>query len=167
MGYWIKGMALNRRWRKDGVFMFLKAQFSAQIASTLDFMVAVILANVFDLYYVYATFVGAIWGGGVNCVINYKWTFRCKGCKKTHVAVKYILVWLVSLFLNTWGTYLLTELLANKVWLGAGSAYPSNMLFVVPRMIVAFLVALGWNYNMQRIFVYKSHDMKGLFGKKN
>lgn len=151
---------------KGSIFTFLKAQFSAQIASILDFLVAVVLANVFDLYYLYATFIGAVFGGSVNCVVNYKWTFKSKGCKKRHVAVKYIFVWIVSLLLNTWGTYFLTKYLTNKVWLGTVSGYPSNALFIIPRIIIALLVAFFWNYNMQRVFVYKSHDMKSFLKKK-
>ena len=75
--------------QKGGIFMFLRAQLSAQMATIADFLVTILLVRLFDVYYVYATLAGAIYGGIVNCVINYKWTFKSKG-KKTHVAVKFM-----------------------------------------------------------------------------
>ena len=95
--------------------MFLRAQLSAQMATIADFLVTILLVRLFDVYYVYATLAGAIYGGIVNCVINYKWTFKSKG-KKTHIAVKFIIVWICSIWLNTWGTYTLTESLARIPW---------------------------------------------------
>ena len=46
---------------------------SAQIASAADFATTLFLVNLCGLYYVSATFVGALAGGIVNCCINYKW----------------------------------------------------------------------------------------------
>ena len=88
--------------------MFLRAQLSAQMATVTDFLVTILLVTWFDVYYVYATLAGAVYGGIVNCVINYKWTFKSHG-KKTHIAVKFVIVWLGSIWMNTWGTYALTE----------------------------------------------------------
>lgn len=68
--------------QKGGVFMFLRAQLSAQMATIADFLVTILLVRLFDVYYVYATLAGAIYGGIINCIINYKWTFKSKG-KKT------------------------------------------------------------------------------------
>ena len=76
--------------------MFLRAQLSAQMATIADFLVTILLVRLFDVYYVYATLAGAIYGGIINCIINYKWTFKSKG-KKTHVAVKFIIVWVCSI----------------------------------------------------------------------
>lgn len=101
--------------QKGGFFMFLRAQLSAQMATIADFLVTILLVRLFEVYYVYATLAGAVYGGIVNCVINYKWTFKSTG-KKTNVAVKFILVWVCSIWLNTWGTYALTESLAKIPW---------------------------------------------------
>lgn len=72
--------------------LFLKAMCSAQIASAVDFMATLALVNFCGLYYVYATFLGALSGGVVNCCINYKWVF-CVSSSKCHIALKYMLVW--------------------------------------------------------------------------
>ena len=58
--------------------MFIRAQFSSQVASTTDFLVTILLVKLFGVYYVYATFTGSVCGGIVNCIINYKWTFKSK-----------------------------------------------------------------------------------------
>lgn len=39
-------------------------------------------------------------------------------------------------------------------------------LFIIPKVIVAVIVALFWNYNMQRLFVYRNIDIRNLF-KRN
>ena len=123
--------------QKGGFFMFLRAQLSAQMATIADFLVTILLVRLFEVYYVYATLAGAVYGGIVNCVINYKWTFKSTG-KKTNVAVKFILVWVCSIWLNTWGTY-----------------------------AVAVIVALFWNYNMHRFFVYRNINIGSLFRKRD
>ena len=65
--------------QKGGFFMFLRAQLSAQMATIADFLVTILLVRLFEVYYVYATLAGAVYGGIVNCVINYKWTFKSTG----------------------------------------------------------------------------------------
>ena len=67
------------------------------------------LVKLSGLFYLYATFLGSVVGGVVNCVINYGWVFHADDCKKTHVALKYLFVWGGSILLNTWGTFALTE----------------------------------------------------------
>ena len=151
--------------QKGGVFMFLRAQLSAQMATIADFLVTILLVRLFDVYYVYATLAGAIYGGIINCIINYKWTFKSKG-KKTHVAVKFIIVWVCSIWLNTWGTYTLTESLAKIPWVRDTLSQYFGDFFIIPKVVVAVIVALFWNYNMQRFFVYRNIDIRSLF-KRN
>ena len=89
-------------WRHS-VWIFFKAQISAQFASFVDFLVTILLVKAFAVFYLYATFTGSVVGGIVNCAINYGWVFHAEDCKKTHVAVKYLFVWGGSIILNTWG----------------------------------------------------------------
>ena len=46
--------------QKGGIFMFLRAQLSAQMATIADFLVTILLVRLFEVYYVYATLAGAI-----------------------------------------------------------------------------------------------------------
>lgn len=130
---------------KHELLLFSKAQASAQLATLTDFGVSILLYEVFGVWYVAATFIGAVTGGIVNCMLNYRWVFGSDGQKKRYVALKYLLVWTGSILLNTAGTYVLTEL--------------SGHYFVIAKAIVSVAVALLWNYQMQRFFVYRNKHM--------
>ena len=145
--------------------MFLRAQLSAQMATIVDFFVTILLVSVSNIYYVYATFTGAVSGGVVNAMINYSWTFKSKG-KKKYVAIKYLIVWVGSIWLNTWGTYLLTECLSTIPWVKNTLIRHFGDFFIIPKIIVAVLVALLWNYNMQRFFVYRNIKFKDFLKRK-
>ncbi|OJU39488.1 MAG: CDP-alcohol phosphatidyltransferase [Bacteroidales bacterium 45-6] len=145
---------------KGGIFMFLRAQFASQVASITDFTVTIVLFKIFGLFYVYATFLGSVFGGIVNCVVNYRFTFKSSDVKMKHVAAKYLLVWVCSIFLNTYGTYLVTELLANFTWLREFLGHMFDDVFLVSKLFVSLLVGLLWNYNMQRFFVYRNYNIR-------
>jgi putative flippase GtrA len=151
--------------QKGGFFMFLRAQLSAQIATVIDFIVTILLVQLFNMYYVYATLTGAVYGGIVNCIVNYKWTFKSDG-KKRYVAFKFIIVWLCSVWLNTWGTYTLTESMSRIPWVRNTLSYYFNDFFIVPKIVVAIIIAIFWNYNMQRYFVYRDIHFRSLFKKR-
>lgn len=135
------------------IWTFCKAQMTAQLASIVDFAVSLFLAEVCNIWYVTATFLGALSGGITNCVSNYKWVFENEGLKKRNVAYKYFLVWTGSILLNTGGTYLLTEI--------------SGQYFIYAKLLVSVMVGLLWNYQLQRFFVYKdTHIIEKIKRKK-
>ncbi len=124
------------------IWTFSKAQFSAQIATIADFSISMVLAELIGIYYVWASFSGALSGGIVNCIMNYRWVFDdTQELKKRAIALKYAIVWTGSILLNTAGTYVLTEL--------------SGQYFIFAKIVVAVSVALLWNYQLQRLFVYR------------
>ncbi|MDO5446681.1 MAG: GtrA family protein [Prevotellaceae bacterium] len=129
--------------------LFAKAQVSAVVATCVDFGLTILLAQCFGVYYFYATMIGAISGGVTNCVINYKYVFEDAHQHKRSVAIKYLEVWLGSIALNTFGTYALTELL--------------HIHFLFPKVVVAILVAVLWNYQLQRFYVYRNCHTEKLF----
>lgn len=125
---------------KRAIITFCKAQCSAWIATAVDFGVTIFLSQLCSVWYVIATFIGAVSGGITNCIINYRWVFHAFGMKKMHVAMRYIVVWAGSILLNTYGTYFLTEL--------------TRAPFLIIKIIVAVVVAVFWNYQMQYSFVF-------------
>ena len=145
--------------------MFIRAQFSSQAARFTDFTITIILAKVFGLYYVWATLIGSICGGIVNCIVNYKWTFKSTDCKKTHVFFKYVLVWIGSILLNTWGTYAMTETISKSPWVQNLLKHYIDDVFVFSKVVVSIIVGFFWNYNMQRVFVYRNRNIKGLVNR--
>ena len=134
------------------LWMFCKAQLSAQVATVVDCAVTLFLAEVCGLWYVYATFLGALSGGIVNCALNYRWVFDAVGLKKKNVVYKYFMVWAGSILLNTAGTYLLAE--------------ASGQYFIYAKLAVSISVALLWNYQLQRLFVYRDTHLKDKFMKR-
>jgi putative flippase GtrA len=141
-------------------FVFLKAQASSQVASAADFLITIALATGLGLYYVYATLIGALCGGICNCVINYKWTFRYSEVKKSHIAIRYFVVWGSSIALNTFGTYALTEWFSESIRQAVGQGFWSGNFYIVCKVVVAVLVGVLWNYQLQRVFVYSNRNFK-------
>lgn len=123
---------------------FGKAQVSAWIASIVDFSITVGLSQLFNLWYGYCTFTGAVMGGIINCLINYKWVFHPDDVKKKSIVTRYMIVWAGSIGLNTFGTLTITEL--------------TGINFVVIKAIVAIAVAILWNYQLQKLFVFRSSN---------
>lgn len=128
---------------RKGILTFVKAQCSASVATVADFALTIVLAKLCHVWYADATLVGAIFGGMVNCSINYRWVFHAIGMKKKYVALRYVIVWTGSIALNTFGTYKLTE--------------ATGIDFVISKAIVAVAVAVLWNYQMQRVFVFHAN----------
>ncbi len=140
---------------KNAVITFGKAQISAWIASFVDFAVTIILAQFAELWYGYSTFIGALMGGITNCIINYKWVFHPDSINKRHIAARYMMVWTGSILLNTFGTLALTE--------------ATGVSFIIVKATVAVAVAVLWNYQMQRLFVFNaklSRPFKRIINKK-
>lgn len=140
---------------KNAVITFGKAQISAWIASFVDFAVTIILAQFAELWYGYSTFIGALMGGVTNCIINYKWVFHPDSINKRHIAARYMMVWTGSILLNTFGTLYLTE--------------ATGVSFIIVKAAVAVAVAVLWNYQMQRLFVFNaklSRPLKKIINKK-
>lgn len=134
---------------------FLKSLLSAQFASIVDFALTILLTSFLGVYYVMATTLGAVSGGVVNCMVNYRWVFPCSDVQKLHVAVKYALVWIASILLNTGGTYLLTEHVRHTQAVSQLPPAYADQAYILCKLLVAILVALLWNYQMYRLFVYR------------
>lgn len=141
---------------RNGVFTFAKALLSSQASSLVDIVVTFLLANVFGLYYVVSTFVGSVSGGVFNCVVNYGWTFNSPDCPKKNIAVKYLLVWGGSILLNTYGTYILTEWIKNFNWAERMADFLYTNVFMLPKIIVAIIIGIFWNYLLQKYFVFRN-----------
>lgn len=153
--------------RKANILTFTKAMLTSQVASVVDICVTFVLANVFGLYYVYSTMIGSISGGAFNCYVNYQWTFDSPDCPKISIIIKYAIVWIGNIVLNTYGTYVLTEWITDFSFVDRLASFVSTNIFMIPKIIVAVIVALFWNYTMQRNFVYKRCFFDNMFHLKN
>ena len=87
------------------------------------------------------TAIGAATGGVINCCINYKWTFQPEGCSKRHVAIKYALVWLGSLLLNSFGTAFVTGSVSELPLLEEWNI-SKDAVFFVAQLAVSLAVSI-------------------------
>lgn len=128
---------------------FGKAQASAVIATACDFATTAIIFRLTRLVAV-STAAGAVAGGIVNCCVNYLWTFTASRRSKCGIAWRYLVVWAGSLLLNTFGTECLVGIIADTTCIMSDTT-----MVLVAKAAVAVTVAVGWNYTMQRWFVYR------------
>ena len=128
---------------KHELWMLGKAEASASVASIVDFGLVILLKETGIMAYSLANIIGVVCGGITNCCINYRYVFRSSTRGKKSVAWRYFLVWAGSMAFNGLGTNLLTSL-------------TSNNLFYAIKCIVAFVVAVCFNYPLQRKFVFSS-----------
>ncbi|MDR0811012.1 MAG: GtrA family protein [Paludibacter sp.] len=159
---------------RGGVFMFMRAQLSSQMATVIDNSVAFLLKKTFDIFklkviyffsrgieaYVFATIVGQILGGLFVCFINYKWTFKAKDIKFRFIFFKFLLVWFGSIALNTYFTFYFTESIKEYPFLVKALGANSDDIFIIVKLLVAIIVGFFWNYTMYRRFVYKDISIK-------
>lgn len=125
------------------ISLFARAEISAGMASIVDFGLAIGLNVSGLLTYGYANLIGVTCGGIANCCINSKFVFRHTGRNARSIALRYLVVWLGSMTLNGGGTNLATYLI--------GSRY-----FIIIKAVIACMVALLFNYPLQRRFVFKN-----------
>ena len=146
-----------------GIFLFLKASVSSQIASWVDMGLSFVLFSVVNLTMYdgfFAKAIGAATGGVINCCINYKWTFRPEGCSKRTVAVKYAMVWIGSLLLNSFGTAFVTGFV-SEIPVLTELGISKDTVFFVAQLAVSLVVSICWNFMLQRYFVFNNVDIKG------
>lgn len=131
---------------KKELLTFGKAELTASVASVVDFGLAFILSDVVGIYYGLANALGVMSGGITNCCLNYRYVFGDSNRKKKSVAWRYFIIWTISWVLNSGGTIAVTELLNSHEHI--------NIHYMIPKCVVAFLVAVFINYPGQRKFVF-------------
>lgn len=137
-----------------GLFMYLRSVVTSQISAWTDFIVSFIFYTLVGLASGISTCIGATAGGVVNCLINYKFTFRMKESSYLAIGVKFFLVWVGSLLLNSFGTAFLTNVLTDWTWLDT-LHMGEDVRFVIARITVSLIVSILWNFLLQRYFVFR------------
>lgn len=139
------------------VFTFIRSAGVAQAASWIDLGTAFILFAFAHFAPWASTAIGAFIGGVINCVLNYRFTFHANSCPWKAVVVKYAIVWIGSLLLNSFGTELLYYGLTHWYWLETVGFKPDGY-FAAARLTVSGVVSLGWNFVLQKNFVYQNRS---------
>lgn len=122
---------------------FLKANISSTIASFFDYLITILLVRFFRVDVVVASATGTVCGGIMNFMIGRNWVFESKTRKVHQQAWRYSIVWGGNLFLNTGGVYVLTKIL--------------KLHYLPSKLFVSLLVGFGYNYTLQKRYVFKNN----------
>lgn len=136
------------------IFTYLRSMVSSQIAGWTDMLIGFLLFSFAGVDPVPATMAGAFCGGVINCIINYRFTFRADGVDWRAVIVKYAFVWTGSMLLNSFGTDAVYKLLSSWTWLEQIGFRPDGY-YAAARLFTALMVSWFWNFVLQRYFVYR------------
>lgn len=152
IGKWVK----NRLW-------ILRAVIASNISAIVDF-VASYLAFLFlpfvisslissDYNAAISAAIGAICGGITNFTINLKWTFADANGSKKAMIIKFFLIWLGSLLLNSGGTEIAYQYLSSVF--EKSPILEDESPYAIARLGVSFIVSVGWNLPLQKYFVFR------------
>ena len=120
---------------------FLKANVASLIASGFDWMVTVFVVSFFHIDEVIGSIIGTVCGGILNFLIGRNWVFQSRADKVHDQAFRYAIVWVGNLILNASGMYFFTRVI--------------NLHYLVSKVIVSLAVGFGYNYFLQKKFVFK------------
>jgi len=126
---------------KKSIWIFLRSQLAAFLATASDFLTVILLTEVIGLWYVFSNVIGATVGTIVSFLLGRYWVFLSVDRKIHHQAFRYILVSIGSLILNTLGVYLVTEGL--------------QINYIYSKVIVSVVVGIGFNFVLHKYFVFK------------
>lgn len=122
------------------MIVFLKANLASLSASFFDYLVTILAVQVFGMNVVLASFVGNVFGGVLNFLLGRNWVFTARSSNGYTQAVKYLLVWVGNLLLNSCGMYLFEK---------------AGLYYIVSKTITSLTVSFGYNYPLQKRYVFK------------
>ncbi len=121
---------------------FFRYNVSAGTATVCDFLVLIFATEILGFYYVLSGFFGALTGASVAFFLGRNWTFFNKIGAVSKQGLRFLMVFVGSIALNTLGLYIFTDILQ------VGH-------YSISKMMVAVLVGACFNFPMQRYFVFR------------
>lgn len=120
---------------------FYKSLFTSLIATTVDFLLTIFIKEVCGIWYLAANVAGMIAGGCTQFTLNRKWTFKEGKSKLPEVALRFFVIWLSGLILNTSGLWLLTHFFGVN--------------YIISKLIVSAALAVSVNFYLQKRYVFR------------
>ncbi len=121
--------------------MLGRHQLASIVSTAVDFGVMVLVVEVLKRSPVFGTLVGATCGAVTNFQLGRHWTFEARHEGAAPQALRYAGVSGASAAWNALGEYVAHNLL--------------GVPYLLARAIVAVAVSFGWNFPMQRYFVFR------------
>jgi putative flippase GtrA len=119
---------------------FAKNTITSIFTTALDFGTLTGLVELAHVDYVIATLAGTIVGATSNFIINRVWSFAATHEPWTRQAMRMLPVQIGSSGWQTLGVWLLTRF--------------AGLLYFWSKLVMSIAVYLGWNYPMNRYFVF-------------
>lgn len=120
---------------------FFKAQLSAFIGGLFDFGIYTLCFTVFGISAAFSNVVSGSLGAVVNFSINRYWSFNSADQPIGDQLWKFVIVVIGSITLKSSGIYLLVEVM--------------DLNFLISKGIVEIIVSLGFNFVLQKFWVFK------------
>jgi len=120
---------------------FIRAQIVSLTATSVDFLISILLHHVFAIYYVTATTIGSICGAVTSFSLGRNWAFLNKMGRIRKQAFRFLVISGFSIFANTTGVYFFKE--------------NFDISFLASRIIVAVLIGVFFNFFMNKYFVFR------------
>ena len=127
--------------KKSNTRTLLKYNIVSVIATFVDYSLFLILSKAIHVWYLLASLTGLVMGGITAFILQRNWTFKKKDDILSKQAIRYLLVWTVSIVLNTSGLYLAVEF--------------AGIQSIVAKVTVSIIVGIGFNFLMNKHFVFR------------
>lgn len=125
----------------DKLRVFLRAQLSAFIGGLSDFGIYTFCYTVLKFTAPFSNVISGSLGAIVNFTINRYWSFGNTEKSIGSQLWKFIIVVVGSITLKSLGIHVLVD-----IW---------HLHFLLSKLIVEIIVSLGFNYTLQRFWVFK------------
>lgn len=123
------------------ILPFLKAQLSAFIGGIVDYGIMIVCKELLGFDVRWSIRISGSIGAVVNFSINRWWAFKADEKPIGHQLWKFVIVVIGSIILKSEGTNLLTSL--------------TKIDYKITRLMVELIVSLGFNYVLQRFWVFR------------
>ena len=123
--------------------LFVKANSASLVSSFCDYLVSILLKELILVPAFFASIIGTMAGGVINFFINRQWVFRSHTTSIYLQVKRYFLFWSGNLMLNVVGLYLLIDV--------------AGLYYITAKIITSVVVAIMYNYPLQKKYVFKNN----------
>ncbi len=120
---------------------FVRSQIVSLTATSVDFIISLLLNHFLDIYYVTATSIGSFFGAVTSFMLGRNWAFLNRHGHIRKQVIRFFIINVFSIFANTTGVFFFKE--------------NFDISFLFSRIIVAVLIGVFFNFFMNRYFVFK------------
>ncbi len=123
---------------------FFKAQLSAFTGGIVDYLIMIACTEFLGIHYTISIAIGGLIGAAVNFSINKYWSFETDRRREAIPSqlMRFAVMLIGSIALKAAGTFALTEY--------------GKVDYKISRLLVDLAVSLGFNYTLQRFWVFRS-----------